>query len=428
VSTTGKGNELEDEFHEYLLDQQRQGQLVFGAHDPDRCVIHRKKKYYSRDREGDVEFDIVIELYGVGRPSPHTTIVFECKNYGKSVPEVYVREFSDKLKEIFPNAHKGVLVTSSRLQSGARKLAESRKLGIVKYDHNGLEFIIDRQGRTFVEKRLMQAQIFVDESKVKPLKFSAYHDGKFFGTVGQFTSDLLFGHKGEGGSSSRISVPFVPTEVLRAKAQAALESIDYKKGPVDLEAVCAKLALDLEYTDKIVRTPDGILILGSANFDRNLIQIHAHGNPQRERFTLAHEIGHFCLQHKQYIRNDTIIASDLMLDSVGEESFNYERLEYQANAFASFLILPDHTFRIVLDEVQRKLDIRNHSHGYVFVDDQPVNYGLYHELLVLMSTYFEASRQVIEIKLHSLGLLNDQRRRHEVMDNAQSVGSILFRE
>jgi Zn-dependent peptidase ImmA (M78 family) len=425
MNTTAKGNKLEDAFHKYLLDQQRRGALVFGAHHPATCLIHKKKTYFSKERDGYIEFDIVIEIIAEGRTSPHLVIVFECKNYSGDVPEVYVREFSDKLKELFPNGAKGVIVTSSRLQSGADKVARSRGMGIVKYDEHGLDVVADRKGQTCLEKRFVSSQLFRTEAAEKSLRFSAYHEGTFFGSLRQFLGKIAheFGisEEGQGVPPAPKSVPFVPFSNIKAEVAATLELINYKSGPVDLMAICSALSIDLTSSEETVLDADGAFILGSANFTRNSITVYPHGNENRQRFTVAHEIGHFCLQHRQYLKAETIVAADLMLGNDTDNSFNYDRLEFQANVFASLLVLPDETFRIALDVARHKLNIKDRSHGYVYVDDQPQNYGTYQEMLFLLSDYFEVSRQVIEIRLKSLGLLNDQRKYHSGL----GIGKIL---
>jgi hypothetical protein len=45
ISTSEKGDELENKFHQYLLDQQRRGDLVYGAYAPENCQIYKKKKW-----------------------------------------------------------------------------------------------------------------------------------------------------------------------------------------------------------------------------------------------------------------------------------------------------------------------------------------------------------------------------------------------
>lgn len=154
----------------------------------------------------------------------------------------------------------------------------------------------------------------------------------------------------------------------------------------------------------------GNLILGSANFDRKLISINFHSNKNRERFTLGHEIGHFCLRHEQYLHSEKIIEHDLFIDKDVGGIFNYERLEFQANAFSSSLLLPSNVFLGVTDVFRKRLNIRDRGHGYIYVDDQPCNLHTYEQLLSNLRLYFEVSRQAIEIKLLRMGLVVDMRK------------------
>lgn len=104
MSTVAKGNKLEDEFYNYLCDQQRRGSFVYGAHSPGHCKIHKKKKYFCKTRGDLVEFDVVIEVYAESRSKPHMYVVFECKNHKGSIPEIYVNDFSSKLADVFPRS------------------------------------------------------------------------------------------------------------------------------------------------------------------------------------------------------------------------------------------------------------------------------------------------------------------------------------
>lgn len=63
-----KGDLLEAQFHQYLLDEKAQGRLVFGAYAPQTCEIFRKKKYACNERE--IEFDLVIEVRRTGQTAP----------------------------------------------------------------------------------------------------------------------------------------------------------------------------------------------------------------------------------------------------------------------------------------------------------------------------------------------------------------------
>ncbi len=428
MDTTAKGNRLEDAFYEYLLDQQRRGVLVYDSIPPDHCKILRKKTYFCNERGADVEFDIVIELYRPGRTSPHFYTVFECKNYDGGIPEIYVTDFSDKLSRLFRHAAKGVLVVSSRLQSGAENLARSRMLAIVKYDEHGLEVVADRKGGLRLESRFLESQLFTSMRRSKSLKFSAYHDGRTYGALNQLLRDInpeLFrDHPDEGRVDS---VPFVTLGALRKSALRLLERIDYRSGAVDLHKVCALLSIDLVFFGGSVYDEDGNPVLGSANFDARSIQLNVHANELRRRFTLAHEIGHFELEHGKYLRSDTFVQDDLLMGIDSKAKFEYERLEVQANAFASELILPEHIFRKAVQVARDRADIRDRSHGYIYVDNQPCNIEPYDHLLTDISDYFEVSKQAIEIKLLRMGLLTDARQNVRGEVNAQHLGAFVPR-
>ncbi|MBW9064102.1 ImmA/IrrE family metallo-endopeptidase [Rhizobium herbae] len=416
MNSTSKGNRLEDDFHRFLLDQQSRGELVFETYPPTNCKIFKKKKYFCKERDDDVEFDVVVEVYRQGGLEPHLSVVFECKNYSGNVPETAVNDFSAKIGRIFKHAHKGIIVVSSQLQSGADKVARSSKMGIVKYDENGLDIIAERRGGLSLENNFVESQIFRNEHPGKSLKFSGYHDGCFFGSIAQFLRSLdpeLSVGSGSANHTAPTAVRYVPVYDIKKSARAILEQIGYQGGRVDLQQICDELSIDLQFTNHLVKDADGNLILGSANFTRRLIQINAHEDGNRERFTIGHEIGHFCLKHDGYLRSENVIESDLLIHSQSKKSLNYERLEFQANAFSSELILPDRPFSIKTAEYRRDLDIRDRGHGYIFVDDQPWNYQAYNELLSRLSSHFEVSKQAIEIKFKNMGWLNDQRKKYE---------------
>ncbi|MDF2371752.1 MAG: ImmA/IrrE family metallo-endopeptidase [Rhizobiaceae bacterium] len=416
VSTVEKGDELENKFHQYLLDQQSQGDLVYGAYPPQLCRIYKKKKYFCQVRDAKVEFDVVIELYRKGRPSPHLIVVFECKNQKSPIKEKEINDFSAKLDRIFKHGAKGVIVVSSRLQSGADKVARNSRIGIVKYDQYGFEISAERKTGTCAEKKFLRKQIFENVGSVKSLKFSAYHDGKFYGSVDQLLRGFASNRSVDGDSANDsvgVSVPYVSVENIKVSAQNILTKIEYETGPVDLKKICSVLSIDLKFTNQAVQDGDGNFILGSANFDRKSILINSHDDKKRERFTIGHEIGHFCLNHARYLRSESILESDLILNDPKSSSFNYERLEFQANTFASNLILPENIFSIVTAKYRERLNIKNRGFGYIYVDDQPYNYGIYNQLLSMLSSYFEVSKQVIEIKFGKMGMLTDKRKRPE---------------
>jgi Zn-dependent peptidase ImmA (M78 family) len=413
MNTVEKGDKLEDEFFDYLEEQRRSGQLVYGAYPPELIKISKKKTYYCAERGANVEFDIVIEVFRKGANTPHFYVVFECKNHRKALQERDVVDFSDKLSRIFKHAGKGVLVVTNRLQSGAENIVKKRKIGVVKYDGNGIEVVAERKSRVIPEIGYVKSQILASQNQIKSLRFSAFYDDTFFSSVDLFLCSLdphVRADDTQNATRSYEKVPFISPERFRDEASRILNQIDYRGGSVNLEEICDRLSINLEYSDRNLLSEDGCSILGRADFRKRTIQINSHSNKHRERFTLAHEIGHFLLCHDKYILSDTVVENDLFSEKKNQDEYNLERLEFQANTLASEMLLPTAVFQQTVKNFRQSLDIKDRGHGYIFVDDQRCNLDDYYDLCRLLISIFDVSAQVIEIKLKKLGLLIDERK------------------
>lgn len=75
-----------------------------------------------------------------------------------------------------------------------------------------------------------------------------------------------------------------------------------------------------------------------------LIECKNYNHPVPERFTLAHELGHHFLRHSKYMNGEYCDIADLKLDSSSTfEMDDLRRMDWQANYFASCLLLPRET-------------------------------------------------------------------------------------
>lgn len=413
VNTVKIGDRLEDQLHEYLVEQSRSGGRVFDLYPPELCEIRPKAKYYCPLRRGLVEFDVVIEIRRPGRSEPHSYIVFECKNHKSALKDTVVTHFASQLRSVFGQSAKGILVISGRLQSGAEATARSLRLGIVKFDPHGLNIIADRTTGRWTESGFIESQFFETARKAKSLKFAGVLDGVYFATPHSLLQKLEAESVADTstmyhGSANR-EVPFLTRDEIKVVALHELYQIGYQDGSVDVEAVCERLGLELQFLDQRHHDLDGNLILGTADFQNCLITVHRHENKFRERFTIAHEIGHFCLSHDDYLQSESLIEADLMSSGEGPPTFNYDRLEYQANAFAAYLLLPEWVFRKTIGFVREQVGIVDRGFGHIYVDDQPCNYRQYGDFLEILSRYFQVSKMAIEIGLKRELLLVDQR-------------------
>ncbi|MCK4947760.1 MAG: ImmA/IrrE family metallo-endopeptidase [Candidatus Aureabacteria bacterium] len=104
--------------------------------------------------------------------------------------------------------------------------------------------------------------------------------------------------------------------------------------PLDVEDLAKKLGIRVEF----VELSDDLS--GKLFYDEESgqwrIQVNTYHHPNRQRYTIAHELGHFCKhKHLSHIFEDKIFFR-------GGES---KRSEWQANEFASEILMPEYKFK-----------------------------------------------------------------------------------
>ena len=136
------------------------------------------------------------------------------------------------------------------------------------------------------------------------------------------------------------------------------------------------------------------------------------GGP-RFNFTLAHEIGHFVM-HRHVKRavlggnnRDKIEDNDrdLVLDQLQTDNPR-TWLEWQANKFASSLLLPRSTLPNAVLMKQKELGI-NRNLGRLYLDRQAYSYRDYREVMEYLIFIYRVSASAIRIRLRELNILEE---------------------
>lgn len=146
--------------------------------------------------------------------------------------------------------------------------------------------------------------------------------------------------------------------------------------PVDIRAVTTAYGLvirDQALEDEV----SGMLVVRG---ERALIGVNADHHEHRRRFTIAHELGHFLLHRDQ----NSVFIDAFYRDTTSSEGT--KKLEIEANAFASELLMPEAT-------------VRERVGAQVF---GPLNDGAIGHL----AEEFNVSVQALTIRLTHLGLLS----------------------
>ena len=150
---------------------------------------------------------------------------------------------------------------------------------------------------------------------------------------------------------------------IKEVAQKALVSADCMSLPVDVKKVAEKFGLSVIEFDFIDS------ISGVLKKDRNVIGVNKKHSKVRQRFTIAHELGHFLLGHD-------IGKNEDILDDNSEKPIHTER---EANIFASELLMPHD---LLVNEVKKeKIDLKR------------------------LASIFDVSEQAISIRLLNSNLI-----------------------
>jgi hypothetical protein len=173
-----------------------------------------------------------------------------------------------------------------------------------------------------------------------------------------------------------IAVPFLSEREIELAATRLLVEVEVGglrnggriKPPVQIEEVLEKhLGLTLDFDDLhgklgISRDGEEPEVLGALWAETGEVfideSLDPDEHPEREgryRFTVAHEIGHWCL-HKDYLAPPTQQGGDLFGYSrpptvICRASQAKERIERQADLFAAGLLMPEGWVRIVWREL-----------------------------------------------------------------------------
>tara|TARA_R110000744_G_scaffold73919_5_gene147751 strand:+ start:2426 stop:2959 length:534 start_codon:yes stop_codon:yes gene_type:complete len=113
--------------------------------------------------------------------------------------------------------------------------------------------------------------------------------------------------------------------------------------PIDLQALCRLLGIGIQYTP-LEDNASGKL---SHDGDRWMIHVNSLHHPRRQRFTIAHELGHYFL-HRDSQRGYE--------DTTFHRGKRYTKTELEADNFAGALLMPKDEFKQYIRNSSNKID------------------------------------------------------------------------
>lgn len=132
-----------------------------------------------------------------------------------------------------------------------------------------------------------------------------------------------------------------------ASAYKVLDENFITSWPIPVEELIEFHGLGLILSD----FPDGE-ISGVIDLNKKYLYINSVDSPQRKRFTIAHELGHWVLHQQELATNKEIAV--LYRRPLGTEES--DRLEQEANCFAANLLVPEKMLRKAIDDSKDESD------------------------------------------------------------------------
>lgn len=185
---------------------------------------------------------------------------------------------------------------------------------------------------------------------------------------------------------------------------------------IDLDADLGVMPTGEKILGRFISVPRSILV------DSSL-----HPDTGRFNFTFAHEFGHFVLHRKLRLKGDydPNEITDTQRDLVtGKKNLSTPRnwIEWQANRFASCILMPRLTVRNMVIEKQTELGITCNV-GSVYLEDKSYSLRDFWVMLDHLATVYQVSRSTAEYRLADLGILIDKR-----YDDVEHVSEFLRAE
>lgn len=169
----------------------------------------------------------------------------------------------------------------------------------------------------------------------------------------------------------------------RMQAEKLAENVGKGEIPVNVDNIAKSLGLEVLYAE-LGEDVSGLLISDGTSAQ---VCVQESDVRVRQRFTIAHEIGHHFLRHQFETGEHVHVDKGNYISQRGPRaSEGIDSKEVEANQFAASLLMPSKTLRQRISKMTR---------GGPLLDNH----------VTLLAADFEVSEQAMTIRLSSLALL-----------------------
>jgi Zn-dependent peptidase ImmA (M78 family) len=166
-------------------------------------------------------------------------------------------------------------------------------------------------------------------------------------------------------------------DLPQRRANLVLEQFDMVIAPVPVDRLARLLGAIVKFSP-LDKELSGMIFIRN---DHPIIGVNSLHHSNRQRFTIAHELGHLLL-HREHLENKVHVDKQfrvLLRDK--NASAGVDRMEVEANQFAAELLIPS---ALLHNAIQEEFDIDDES----FFED--------------LAKRFKVSKQMLEYRIRNL--------------------------
>ncbi|MFN3074465.1 ImmA/IrrE family metallo-endopeptidase [Acinetobacter sp. TY2] len=379
---------------------------------PNQCRLTQQKPFYSKDREKNIFFDLVLEVFLSNQDDPFLIFVIECKNYNHKVPVDDIEEFASKVDQIRYQKISPICITTVGFQSGGLTFAKNRGITLWKVIQTSTtpEIILNRQ-----KKRLKELEPEIKEALID----EGYNEWKFGNTFIQtpskftlypkdFINEIILNEHEKNimfkdFKQQKINVPYLSKTKISLIAEDIYNQYKANNGQLDVIKVLNNFNISVFTTEKLIDQNT----IAEINFSQKKITLFGKNKFSQAQFNfaLAHEIGHLLLGHDKYLKTERQTSTtSTEIEFTSSLPINLDRVEYQANYFSACLLLPETVLTNTFIHLIKEHNITYRGFSLLYIDEQPCNLDNYSKICIPLADFFKVSQETLKIRLTELGL------------------------
>lgn len=382
MNTTKQGNAYEDKVFRLVKRLIADGTLPVGK----MFSIHQKKSYSFDFGTDSFIADVSVEIANpLCNNEISNVIIFECKDLGRKLDKSDYLEWRGRLIN-FPYGCKVYFVTPKGFPQPVINGCKQLGIGLIVWNGKGNEQWI--APRSFNEIDQHNFQFSVLRGEEAPSCFPLVFDEDRFFTIGEMLRrhDLPL-------NMPKLRPPFFPRNEICNIVNQLLNTVEFYSitTPKNEDKLISYLGVKVSFEELSPRH--------NGQYDATnhtiLMPNWLISYPHRLRFSIAHELGHAFLHREKLKQYESFFKQgDPLAYNPPESDFHW--FDVQANDFASYLLMPDTSFRNAVRTIFNQLGL--HNIPFV-VDNQKGKFTIYYQIVDYLANFFDVSNEHVKSRL-----------------------------